>query len=121
MIWANRFAGKSPSFNGRRQPSCGDTSRMMREYQVRICEGLGVKLPGPTRQKGTPGDQALMTAVYDYTRPCLSTLSDENERRPIGWMRAVTSFPDLAQHRTAKGLCASDRCVPLQFGECAGH
>ena len=28
--------------NGRRQPSCGGTSRMMREYQVRICERLGV-------------------------------------------------------------------------------
>src|SRR4029077_3870137 len=27
------------------------TSRMMREYPVRICEGLGVKFPGPTRQK----------------------------------------------------------------------
>ena len=36
--------------NGRRQPSCGGTSRMMREYQVRICERLGVKFPGPTRQ-----------------------------------------------------------------------
>jgi hypothetical protein len=24
-------------------------SRMMREYQVRICERLGVKFPGPTR------------------------------------------------------------------------
>jgi hypothetical protein len=24
----------------------------MREYHVRICEGLGVKFPGPTRQKG---------------------------------------------------------------------
>src|SRR5258707_8792092 len=35
--------------NGRRQPSCGGTSRMMREYQVRICERLGVKFPGPTR------------------------------------------------------------------------
>src|SRR4029077_17787624 len=34
---------------GRRQPSCGDTSRMNREVQVRICEGLGAKLPGPTR------------------------------------------------------------------------
>src|SRR5262245_61478830 len=42
--------GKSPSFNGRRRPSRDGTSRMMREYQVRICEGLGVKLPGPTRQ-----------------------------------------------------------------------
>ena len=37
-------------FNGRRQPSCGGTSRMTRECQVRICEGLGVKFPGPTRQ-----------------------------------------------------------------------
>ena len=36
-------------FNGRRQPSCGGTSRMMREYQVRICERLGMKFPGPTR------------------------------------------------------------------------
>ncbi len=37
-------------FNGRRQPSRGGTSRMTRECQVRICEGLGVKFPGPTRQ-----------------------------------------------------------------------
>ena len=42
--------GRNPIFNGRRQPSCGGTSRMMREYQVRICEGLGVKFPGSTRQ-----------------------------------------------------------------------
>jgi len=34
--------GRNPMFNGRRQPSCGGTSRMMREYQVRICERLGV-------------------------------------------------------------------------------
>ena len=25
----------------------------MREYQVRICEGLGVKFPGPTRRAST--------------------------------------------------------------------
>jgi len=37
-------------FNGRRQPSCDGTSRMNREVQVRICEGLGVQFPGPTRQ-----------------------------------------------------------------------
>ena len=37
-------------FSGRRQPSCDDTSRMTREFQVRICERLGVKFPGPTRQ-----------------------------------------------------------------------
>src|SRR6476619_3267118 len=43
--------GRNPIFNGRRQPSCGGTSRMTRECQVRICERLGVKFPGPTRQK----------------------------------------------------------------------
>src|SRR5712672_342551 len=41
---------RSPINNGRRQPSLGGTSRMMREYHVRICEGLGVKFPGSTRQ-----------------------------------------------------------------------
>jgi hypothetical protein len=34
---------------GRRQPSFGGTSRMNREVHVRICERLGVKLPGATR------------------------------------------------------------------------
>ncbi len=38
-------------FSGRRQPSCDGMSRMMREYHVRFCEGLGVKFPGPTRQE----------------------------------------------------------------------
>src|ERR1019366_178213 len=42
--------GRNPKFNGRRQPSIDGTSRMMREYQVRICERLGVKFLGPTRQ-----------------------------------------------------------------------
>ena len=39
--------------NGRRQPSRGGTSRMTRECQVRICERLGVKFPGATRQERT--------------------------------------------------------------------
>src|ERR1019366_10223476 len=34
---------------GSRQPLGGGTSRMSREAQVRICERLGVQLPGPTR------------------------------------------------------------------------
>ena len=37
-------------FDGRRQLSMGGTSRMSREAQVRICERLGVQLPGPTRR-----------------------------------------------------------------------
>src|ERR1700674_3448216 len=48
--------GRSPIFNGRRQPSSGGTSRMMREYQVRICEGLGVKIPGSARPPRIHGE-----------------------------------------------------------------
>src|SRR5215831_3060456 len=53
--------GRSPIINGRRQPSLGGTSRMMREYHVRICEGLGVKFPGSTRQLRPcgPGDRRV--------------------------------------------------------------
>src|SRR3984893_3010645 len=51
-IWLGSTGnGRNPMFNGRRQPSRGGTSRMMREYQVRFCERLGVKFPGPTRHK----------------------------------------------------------------------
>src|SRR5215470_8601656 len=43
--------GGASILDGRRQPSFGGTSRMTRECQVRICERLGVKLPGPTRHR----------------------------------------------------------------------
>src|SRR6202043_1731645 len=46
-IWLGSTGnGRNPMFNGRRQPSRGGTSRMMREYQVRYCERLGGKFPG---------------------------------------------------------------------------
>src|SRR5207253_7583556 len=49
-IWLGSTGnGRNPMFNGRRQPSRDGTSRMTREYQVRFCERLGVKFPGPTR------------------------------------------------------------------------
>ena len=51
----------------RRQPSGGGTSRMSREAQVRICERLGVQLPGPTRRPGPRGypPRAANTAAWD--------------------------------------------------------
>src|ERR1051325_6453434 len=45
--------GGTRGFDGGRQLSNGGTSRMNREVQVRICEGLGVKFPGPTRRRVT--------------------------------------------------------------------
>ena len=35
----------------------GGTSRMRREFHVRICEGLGVKFPGPTRRNQKPSSR----------------------------------------------------------------
>jgi hypothetical protein len=61
--------GRALMFSGRRQPSCGDTSRMNREVQVRICEGLGVKLPGPTRQFACGAREiGVMPAFVDACR-----------------------------------------------------
>src|SRR3979490_347829 len=53
-IWLGSTGnGRNPMFNGRRQPS--------RECQVRFCEGLGVKFPGPTRQSRR-SDPARLTS-----------------------------------------------------------
>ena len=43
----------------------GGTSRMRREFHVRICEGLGVKFPGPTRHtaSGIPTAISLRTTA----------------------------------------------------------
>jgi hypothetical protein len=50
-------------FNGRRQPSCGGTSRMTRECHVRFCERLGVQFSGPTRQSRSFKSRVCMTAL----------------------------------------------------------
>ena len=42
--------GGTRGFDGGRQFLTDGTSRMNREVQVRICEGLGVRFPGPTRR-----------------------------------------------------------------------
>src|SRR6516225_6005481 len=60
--------GRSPMSNGRRQPSRGGTSRMTRECQVRICERLGVKFPGATRQERTSHVTWPMSALLRKQR-----------------------------------------------------
>jgi hypothetical protein len=61
-------------FNGRRQPSRGGTSRMTRECQVRFCERLGVKFPGPTRQS-RHSDRAPITS--GCLKGCLEATSQK--------------------------------------------
>jgi hypothetical protein len=53
--------------NERRQPSCGGTSRMTRECQVRFCERLGVQFPGPTRHS-QPG-RAISRSSHVHFAP----------------------------------------------------
>ena len=80
--------GRNPIFNGRRQPSCGGTSRMMREHQVRICERLGVKFPGPTRQKPNPSETVacqLSPAPPDIGLRRLSAAMVESRMGAIAW------------------------------------
>src|ERR1700720_425480 len=82
-------SGRSPINNERRQPSLGGTSRMMREYQVRFCEGLGVKFPGSTRHdRIIPGDstgssltQQAATQTVPEPRPRLGELVVVRSRR----------------------------------------
>jgi hypothetical protein len=76
-------------FNGRRQPSCDGTSRMTRECQVRICERLGVKFPGPTRHS-RPLDMSLGIAA----RP-LRPLKRTNKQTS----RHVRFVPDEPHHQ----------------------
>jgi len=69
-IWLGSTGnGRNPMCNGRRQPSSGGTSRMMREYQVRICEGLGVKFPGPTRHDRKGSERANVVRFASESRP----------------------------------------------------
>jgi hypothetical protein len=52
--------GRARGFAEGRQLFIDGTSRMNREVQARICEGLGVKFPGPTRR-----------FAYEYPSTCL--------------------------------------------------
>src|SRR5258708_31537710 len=79
-IWLGSTGnGRSPMFNGRRQPSRDGTSRMTRECQVRFCEGLRVKFPGPTRQTRQLDDVRarsafLLIATEEWTSREVSNL-----------------------------------------------
>jgi len=92
-------------FNGRRQPSRGGTSRMMREYQVRICERLGVKLPGPTRRVSRVSP--VHTAIRNCTR-------DEGGPFEVGSQVLVSSHRKLL---SSKAMVVSVAETPgLDFG-----
>jgi hypothetical protein len=74
--WVNWQQEEPDGLGGRRRPSTGGTSRVTGDGQARICERLGAKFPGPTRQQ-------------------------ETELRPIGLRRARESKPNSHREATA--------------------
>ena len=80
--------GMSLKFNGRRQSSIGGTSRMMREYQVRICEGPGVKFPGPTRHEHHPLTMAWK--IWFRTGLEINRLRSEGASSAVSQLRRQT-------------------------------
>ncbi len=74
--------GRIPAINGRRQPSRGGTSRMMREYHVRICERLGVNSPGLVGNYGhvrfcASATSSRLSMAAQGLRPYLSAIGQE--------------------------------------------
>jgi hypothetical protein len=89
-------------FNGRRQPSCDGTSRMTRECQVRICERLGVKFPGPTR---------LVSRVSPVQTAMRSCTRDEGRSFEVGNQVLISSHRKLP----------SSKAMVVNVAEKSGH
>src|ERR1700745_2281597 len=83
--------GRSPIFNGRRQPSSGGTSRMMREYG--ICEGLGVKIPASTRPPRIHGE--LLKLGIDIGQTSVAKYMVRRRGPPSqGWKTFIRNHAD---------------------------
>ncbi len=73
--------------NGRRQPSCGGTSRMMREYQVRICERLGVKFPVAAGKAANLVGERPMPSIARFGRLAYPMRGEVTNRAVLGRKR----------------------------------
>ena len=60
--------GGARGFDEGRQLFIEGTSRMNREVQVQICEGLGVKFPGPTQQKRWAPSRLHLQFLLQYPK-----------------------------------------------------
>jgi hypothetical protein len=95
-------------FSGRRQPSCDGTSRMTRECHVRICERLGVKFPGPTRQS-LPKSVARATSTFPPRKPLARPMC------PLGPGGGLaTSIKRMGEAGAARAIYATVDIVALR-------
>src|SRR5262245_19161022 len=109
-IWIGSTGnGRNPISNGRRQPSCGGTSRMTRECHVRICEGLGVQFPGPTRQTRSILDVRSRSGLPLLSRPAYVITA--GRRSAITGLRARRQQLYMALGFSALGLRFRRHCT----------
>ena len=73
--------GRAPYFNGKRQPSIGGTSRISREAYVRICERLGVKIPGAASKAADLGGERPLPSIARFRTASISDARGDNEPR----------------------------------------
>src|SRR5215469_17919363 len=68
----NRKREEPPGCGGGRQPSLDGTSRVTGDCHARICERLGVKLPGATRRQRVIAVPTATTVPIRFgtMRPC---------------------------------------------------
>ena len=100
-------SGRNLIINGRRQPSHGGTSRMMREYHVRICEGLGCNSPGLLGRRGSARPRQLGLNVT-ISSTCLS--ATRSTARPKG-SRLVRSVQCASSKIVSTGFCRANVSV----------
>ena len=108
MNWANRQR-EEPEVQRKAAAFVDGTSRMMREYQVRICERLGVKFPGPTRQKrrsdcapvtsGLPRGRDIVRPTDDRSAPQGDRAAQQNIH---GSFRRPTGYPTGLRRETTR-------------------
>src|SRR5712672_4642128 len=98
--------GRSPIFNGRRQPSCGGTSRMTRECQVRIwCSEASCHSSGcESRQQRSPVAVVVISSNGEGDR----SVESLEVKVPEGW--AFQSDP----YRGASNLAGCSESEPVK-------
>src|SRR6516162_3480125 len=84
----NRQREEPTGCDGGRQLSMNGTSRVSREAQARICERLGVQLPGATRPRGAIPDSAGINRLEVANERVVQERSSESS-----WPRAMRGRP----------------------------
>ena len=113
----NRQREEPTGCDGGRQLSMNGTSRVSREAQARICERLGVRLPGATRPRGetpwaySPGQVLRIGQNLAFFIARLEVLKQSLKEWGDGHSRCGRDFPGFVHLIAAMklGMCWHSR------------